>query len=206
MLNFVNSFDGTLSHLITIHITAVNSQQHIVINNNMKFRKIATALLLTAVLAAIMPQQAVARGHEKVFGVKTGWISRNESALAGLYFQYRFTDHFRLAPEVDIAFRNKDRNALLINVDAHFPVNAGSRVEFYPLVGCNFSAWSLHTTVVQDEHSNDVTNRTSRFGLTAGAGLGVKVTPTLRLNFEARGTFVKSNNAALVTAGIGYVF
>lgn len=172
----------------------------------MTIRKFVAGVLTAIALILCFPQQVRAEHHEKIFGVKAGWISRNESALAGLAFQYRFSEHFRLGADAEIAFRNKDRDALLIDIDTQYPIDCSSRVEFYPILGANFSAWSLHQTIEEEEESNDVTSRTSRFGLNFGCGLGVKVSQTLRLNFEARGTLVKGNNAARITAGIAYVF
>lgn len=161
-------------------------------------------MILTAIML-LMPQTAQAADHEKTFGIQAGWISRNKSAEAGLTFQYGFTRHFRLAGAVDVALKNENRDALLIDVNGHFPFRTSSRTEIYPLAGVNFSAWSEHIEA-DDPTFDDVTNRTSRFGLNAGAGVGFYVSRTLKLSFEAKYTLMKGYSCGRVTAGIAYVF
>lgn len=167
----------------------------------MKKRIIVLALALAAL---VTPAQMAAGGHDKTFGVKGGYISRNESMSAGLYFQYGFTQSFRLAAQTDVAFRHANRDAWLIDVNAQFPLVKASRFEFYPLVGANYSAWSIHHS--DPDSGDDVTTRKGRFGLNAGVGAGVRVTPTLKLTLEGVYTAVKQNNAARVSLGIGYCF
>lgn len=52
----------------------------------MKPTRIITLLALTLCLA--LPLGAHAQRGEKVFGVQTGYTSTNNSALAGMFFQY----------------------------------------------------------------------------------------------------------------------
>ena len=148
--------------------------------------------------------QANAAEHEKSFGVQGGWNSRNESAVAGLTFSYRFTNHFRLGADAEVGFRNKDRDAFLIDVDAQFPFATSSRIELYPLAGVNFSAWSRH--LEPTDENDDVTTRTSNFGLNLGGGMGFRATSTLKLSLDARYSLVKSNSGVRVTVGIAYMF
>ena len=57
-----------------------------------------------------------------------------------------------------------------------------------------------------NENDDDVTTRTSAFGLNFGGGMGIKVTSTLKLNIQARYTLVSQRSGARITAGIAYVF
>ena len=159
-----------------------------------------------AVVAVAIP--ASAAGHEKDFGVTAGYVSRNSSALAGIMFQYRFTKVFRLAADAQMAFRNKDRDALLIDVNAHFPFSCGSRTEVYPIAGANMSAWSRHEVEVADDEADNSTHtsRSTAFGLNAGLGGSLRVTSSLKLSLEATFTAVKRNSGARVAAIISYSF
>lgn len=168
-------------------------------------RAVRAAAIIVAAIALLMPQAMKAADHEKIFGIQAGWISRNKSAEAGLTFQYGFTQHFRLAAAVDVALKKENRDAMLIDVNGHFPFRTSSRVELYPLAGVNFSAWSEHIEA-DDPTFDDVTNRTSRFGLNAGGGVGFYVSKTLKLSFEAKYTLVKGYSCGRLTAGIAYVF
>ena len=63
----------------------------------MKIAKIVKTIVLTAVVMAGMNVTAnAAEKGDKVFGVRTGYVSRNNSADLGLFFQYTFSKYFRL--------------------------------------------------------------------------------------------------------------
>ncbi len=167
------------------------------------FKSIILLLLLVTIPASVFAEKG-----EKTFGVKTGYISRNESILAGIYFQYTFNEHFRIAPDAEIAFRHKDRDAIMIDLDCHFPFafTDGGKVSLYPLAGINFSSWNRHLPPAISEIDKDVTTRSRYFGLNCGAGIDLKCSPTLKLSFEARYSLVKANSNAQISLGIGYTF
>ncbi len=162
------------------------------------------AAVLVVALAAVFCSPMTANAGEKTFGVKVGYAGRNESAVAGLFFQYGFSEHFRLAPEAECIFKSKDRDAFVFNVDGHFPFQfTGTRASLYPLVGVNYSSWNKHFTEFDNK---DASERTNRFGLNCGAGFDLKVNSTLKINIEAKYTFIKANSGVQLTAGIGYMF
>ena len=152
--------------------------------------------------------------RENSMGLRAGFNTRNSSPAAGLWFQHEFSPHFRLAPNVDYIFRRDDTDALSINCNAQFPVRFGmtGAFSFYPLAGLNYTSWNYHHNDDPDisdstaDGSGDVTSRKNRFGFNAGAGLECRVTPTLKLALEAKGTLVKSYSSATVTLAIGYIF
>ena len=167
-----------------------------------KIRPYLLGLLAIAAVSTACPPDASAQKGEKTFGIKTGYITRNKSALAGIEFSYRFSKHFMLNPNIDYAFRNNNIDAFLFNIDTAYPIAIGSpRAEIYPIAGLNYSSWNSR---VPDEEDSSV--RTSRFGLNAGIGFIYKVTPTLRLNASARFTAVKRVSTGLFNIGIGYCF
>ena len=170
---------------------------------------IITAIALSAAFFfGVVDAEAASRG-EKTFGVRTGYVSRNKSADAGLFFQYTFSEHFRLQPAADIVFRHDDRDAFMIDLNAQVPFAMSTpNFSLYPFAGLNYSSWNYHSPMqdTEDRFSDDVTTRKNRFGVNLGAGFDLKLSETLKLNLEAGYTLVKSNSALRILVGIGYVF
>lgn len=174
------------------------------------------ALAVISAFACSMPGAGAAERGEKTFGVRTGYVGRNRSADAGLFFQYAFSSNFRLQPAVDLVFRNRNRDAFMVDLDAQVPFSfSSSMLDLYPYVGINYSSWNYHHTNLFDKDgkplnpdifSTDVSTRKNRFGLNLGAGFGIKVSPTLKLSLQAGYTLVKSFSGVRILTGIGYVF
>lgn len=145
-------------------------------------------------------------------GVRVGYNSRNESPVAGLWYQHSFSRHFRLAPNVDYYFRHNSTDALSLNCNVHFPWEVGQsgRVSVYPFAGVNYVSWNNHFDSTVDSESNgssdDVTTRVNRFGFNIGGGVEYRVTPTMKVSLEVKGAFVKNYSSATATVSIGYMF
>lgn len=171
----------------------------------MRIKKTALALA-AAIIFASAPN---ASAGEKTIGIRTGYNTRTSSPLAGLFFQYRFTDHFRLSPNIDYLFRHDNTDALSFNCNGHFPINLSDngKFSFYPLAGINYTSWNHHHNDEESAKSdNDVSTRWNRFGLNAGAGFEIIATPTLKVSAEAKATFIKNYSSGTFTISIGYIF
>lgn len=168
-------------------------------------------LTLAAILLAgnVGVANAAVKG-EKTFGVRTGYVSRNSSAAAGLFFQYAFTDYLRIQPSADIIFRHRDRDAYTIDLNAQVPIQIGApnRCSLYPYAGLNFSSWNHHDFIYSDfpPMDSDASSRRNYFGVNLGAGFDLKVSSTLKVSIEAGYTLVKRNSGVRILAGIGYIF
>lgn len=160
---------------------------------------------LTAAAAALPASGAINKG-EKSLGPKIGYVSHNSSVVAGLVFQYTFSEHLRISPEIGCAFRNDNQDAFLADVNFHVPFGLldTDKVVLYPLAGLAFNSWALHGHDVAREA--DVTTHVNRFGVNLGAGFDLRCMSTLKLNLEAKYTLVKSYSSAYVTVGISYIF
>lgn len=163
--------------------------------------RIAVVLLLMTVSFGASAQ--IERG-QKSFGPRIGYITKNSSALVGLNFDYAFSNHVRIAPAIGLVFRNEDRDALLIDIDIHFPIATSSKAAFYPLAGAAFNSWALHN-VSEDTH-DDVISRQNGFGFNAGAGWEIRLSGALRLGVEAKYTLIRHNPNGRFAARIAYVF
>lgn len=171
--------------------------------------KILTCLiLLLSTICSFASFDAYAQRGEKSVGLRAGFTSRNTTATAGLYFSYRFNRHFRIAPKIDYAFQHNSTDAFAINFDTEYPFALGSagRANFYPIAGLNFSTYSTHFTIENDDESLDSSHRTNHLGINLGAGLEYFATPTLRLAFESKCLLLKQYTGAWLTLSIGYRF
>lgn len=166
----------------------------------------AVALRLAVLLAAVtflgLAAQAQTQRGEKSFGIKAGYESRNTSGLAGLVFQYSFSKHVRIAPQVGVVFRHHNSDAFLADVDVHFPISVGSdRAALYPLVGVAFNSW-----VSKNDSEEDVTTHVNSLGANAGVGFEYRCMPSMKISIEGRYTVLRHNPNVQVTAGIAYIF
>ena len=167
-------------------------------------KKLVLAALV--VLTSLGASAQMVRG-EKSLGPKLGYVSHNKSAVAGLVFQYALSSKFRLSPEIGCAFRHHNEDALLVDLNLHMPFNigAGNMVDLYPLAGLAFNSWATHMVAPALDEA-DVTTHINRFGANLGAGFDLRCSSTLKVNIEAKYTFIKSYSSVVLTAGICYVF
>lgn len=163
-------------------------------------------ILLMSVLMCGASASALGLG-EKRLGPRLGYSSENESVYAGLAFCYSVSPHLRLAPEVGCVFRNNDKDAFTFDFNVHAPFGllpGTSMVELYPFVGLTYNSWGSHWDDI--DIGKDVSTHTNRFGANVGAGFGLRCTPTMLVNFEAKYTLIKSYSSAYLSVGINYIF
>lgn len=172
-----------------------------------KYNLLTVAFL--ALSSVIMPLESNAGGKgEKSVGLRAGFTTRNTTATAGLYFSYRFSEHFRLAPKIDYAFQHHSIDAFSLDVDAEMPISLSSsgRVNFYPIAGLNYSTFSHHGLREDRDTSDDTSQRSNEFGLSVGAGVEYFPTKSLRLAIEGKGKLIKKYSGGWFNVSIGYVF
>lgn len=176
----------------------------------MKSKLIALFTIFLLSAFAVQDVSAQYAKGKKSFGVKTGYITLNKSATAGIELQYAFNQHFVLAPSIDYVFRHEELDGLLFNLDYHGPwqLDKSGRWYFYHILGVNYASWSTHTKSDgnADVNNDDVTTRFNRFGLDFGAGVDLYVSPTLKLSLQGKFNWIKDHNTGLFNIGISYVF
>lgn len=160
-------------------------------------KKLTCPLLLAfAILGSILfPVETKAEKGEKSLGISGGYATYNNSGFANLFFQYSFTDHIRLAPEVGYVFRNEDKSAFEISTDLHFPFRIAKAVNVYPLVGLTYQNWH--------NYSGD---NLSQFGGDFGGGFELYLTPNLKLNLEGKYSWLKRTSGGFFDLGVAYIF
>lgn len=167
-----------------------------------------------AFACAFAPANSFAQKGEKSVGLRGGFTTRNTTATAGLYFSYRFSEHFRLSPKADYAFRHNGVDGFSFNIDCETPIALGApenKVNFYTIIGLNYSNITSRTATVEltsedPAVNDDSSQRTNRFGLNIGVGLEYFATPTLRLAFEPKCQLIKNFTGGWFNISIGYVF
>ncbi len=165
--------------------------------------------LMALVMCLALPLGANAQRGEKTFGVQTGYTSTNNSAIAGMFFQYSFSDHLRVAPEMGCVLRHEDLDAFTADINLHFPLSLRHGGDFstqlYPLIGVDLSSWTHHY-VIENEKEDDVSTRSTKFGLNLGGGFQFLPKSSLKLKIEAKYTLIQSYSTFVASVGIGYVF
>lgn len=175
-------------------------------NNGMNTSTIARGMRgIVLLLAATLTAGTFTAEAESTFGIKAGYITRNNSSLAGLVFTQTLGSHIRLAPQIGVVLRNSDRDALIVDADVHFPFSFAPKLKAYPLVGLAFNSWSRHETDYTDR-GKDVNHHTNSLGLNAGGGIDFYCSQTLKLGLECRYTLIKHNPNGQFSVSIAYVF
>ena len=168
-----------------------------------KSKKLLASLML--ILLSANFTYAVEKG-EKSMGFRGGYTTNNQSAVAGIYFQYAFSSHFRLAPDVSYTFRNNGTDAYSINLNAHVPFSfSENRFAFYPLAGLDYTSWNIRGRKELDEN-DDAKSRVDRLGFNFGAGIEYYAKPTLKLAFETKYRAMRDFGSGVFTVSIGYIF
>ena len=168
-------------------------------------RMAAAAMIILLACASPLAAGARITKGEKSFGPKVGYVGKNSSIMAGLFFQYTFSRHFRLAPDIGIDFRNKDMDALMVNINAHVPFGfEDDKVALYPLAGIDFTSWNIHG---RDEASmDDVNTHKNRFGLNLGGGVELRCTSSFKLSLEAKYVLIKDYSYPEISLGASFIF
>lgn len=178
-------------------------------------RPLALLLAFTACIFMTVPdaEAQMAKG-EKSFGPFVGYASKNESAVAGVQFQYAFSNHFRIAPDLGYVFRHQNLDALVLDLNALFPFTfTGERVALYPYAGLALRSWNPHNVDFPvgsgyKEFGNpaDISTRKTKFGANVGAGFEMRLTPAMKLSVEAGYAIIKDFGCTRVIASLAYVF
>lgn len=164
-----------------------------------------TALTFIIILCSLIPLSAQ-RG-EKSAGIRAGYNSCTESAVAGIYFQYRFSEHIRIAPDIDYVFKHNNVDAFAFDCNMHFPFALGtSGINLYPIGGISYSCWNIRHISPDLNNTDDVTTRSNKFGLNAGGGLEWYATPTLKVSAEGKYRWIDDFDSGVFSLSIGYIF
>lgn len=146
--------------------------------------------------AVSLPFSAAAQKGEKTLGFAGGYASHNNGGYADIYFQYTFSRHLRIAPEIGYIFRNKDTSAFECSVDMHFPFRIEKAIHVYPLAGLTFNNWDYRNSA----------HNASRAGFNFGGGFDINLTTSMKLTIQAKYSLMNDTSGTFVGMGLGYIF
>lgn len=155
-------------------------------------------LIVTLLFSIVALPGMFAQKGEKTMGVLGGYNTLNESASAGVFFQYSFNNHFRLAPDLQFNFRNNNLSSYSFNGNAHYIFKLDTRFNCYPLAGITYQSWR------NSAGEESVTK--NYFGANFGGGLEYKATSTLKILVEGKYSWIKHFDSGSIYLGLGYVF
>lgn len=156
-------------------------------------RSLGALAVAVGLLGASM--SVAAQTSEKTLGVAGGFSTHNSGGYAGIYFQYSFADHVRLAPEMGYVFRNEGKSAFAMSLDVHFPFRIARGFGVYPLAGLTYNNWSYLSA-----------GHVSRLGADVGAGLDFYLTSNLKLTLQGKYSMMNDTSGGFFNVGFGYVF
>ena len=175
--------------------------------------KLTSALILTLIAIIFSAAPVDARSPykgQKSIGLYGGYSTHTESAVAGLYYQYRFTRALRIAPSVDYVFRSKNQDSYNFDFNVHFPIrlDAADNANFYPIAGLGYSAiyHRCNDSNLTVDDATDSSHRYDRVGINLGGGFEYFVNSTLRVAVEGKWRLREDYSTGLFTVAIGYRF
>lgn len=152
-------------------------------------------LLAILLLSGLWTQPVSAQRGEKTLGVAGGYATFNNSGYAKIYFQYSFSDHIRIAPELGYVFKHKGLSSYEGSVDMQFPFRISKGFHLYPLAGVTFNNWNR-------EEMNNI----SRIGADFGGGADLYITSNLKLSIQGKYSIMKTCGSGYFDLGFGYIF
>ncbi len=159
-----------------------------------KFRLLATAAIV-ATCGLFASADAYAQKGEKTLGIAGGYASYNNGGQANVYFQYSFSSHVRIAPEIGYVFHNQGKSAFDCSVDVQFPFRVARAFKMYPLTGITMNSWDF------GNGGHEV-----KAGFDFGGGIELYMTSSLKLSIQGKYSLMNDTSGGFVQMGIGYVF
>lgn len=167
--------------------------------------KFKARILSVLTLIALLSPFVASAGDRVTVGVRGGFTTTHDAPLAGLFLQYRFSSHFRLAADVDYYFKHNGVDAFAFNLDAHAPFTiVPGKLTVYPLVGASLTSWNLPAAEVESD--DDSSSRRNRVGVNVGGGVEYRITDNTKIGFEAKYSAVRHYDGGIFSLSLGYCF
>ena len=126
----------------------------------------------------------------------------------GLQIQIEPAGNWRIAPELLLYFRNKDRTSYDFNLNVHYLFHTNEHFAFYPLAGISYVNLKFHNVVVVKENGETTTEtyKNDYLGGNIGGGVQYKFRDYLYFFGEERFQFMKNNCQAVTVLGVRLAF
>ncbi|MGM9803785.1 MAG: outer membrane beta-barrel protein [Muribaculaceae bacterium] len=159
-----------------------------------------TILTLIATVACVISASAQGLGS---LGANFLYGSKFDQVGLGVSYKVNLTENFRIAPEMQYFFSNKNMKTWDANANIEYVSTLFDDLKFYPLVGFTYSHWTQEVKVV---HVDKAVNTWDRFGVNIGGGIEYNFTDEIALVAELRGQLIKSYSQCVLSIGVKYNF
>ena len=128
--------------------------------------------------------------------------SKFDQVGLGVSYKLSLTDNFRIAPEMQYFFSNKNMKAWDANDNVEYVITLFDDLKFYPLVGFTYSHW----TYSEPMGSGKYVDSCDRFGVNVGGGIEYNFTDQFGVVAEIRGQLIKDFSQCVLSIGVKYSF
>ena len=158
-------------------------------------------LFLVLVLSVAGVVSAAASGIGSL-GANFLYGSKFDQVGLGVCYKLSLTDNFRIAPEMQYFFSNKNMKAWDANANIEYVSTLFDDLKFYPLVGFTYSHWTFSQSVGAGKYVESC----DRFGVNVGGGIEYNFTDQLGVVAEVRGQLIKDFSQCVLSIGVKYSF
>ena len=128
--------------------------------------------------------------------------SKFDQVGLGVSYKLSLTDNFRIAPEMQYFFSNKNMKAWDANANIEYVSTLFDDLNFYPLVGFTYSHW----TYSEPMGSGKYVDSCDRFVVNVGGGIEYNFTDQFGVVAEIRGPLSKDFSQCVLSIGVKYSF
>ena len=156
-------------------------------------------MAITAVMGMRAEEGDLSVAPEFAFGTKCSQPG------VGLQIQIEPAGNWRIAPELILYFKNKNRTAYDFNLNVHYLLHTNEHFAFYPLAGISYVNLKYSLPGV-DEEGNKNSYKDDYLGGNIGGGVQYKFKDYLYFFGEERFQFMKHNCQAVTILGARIAF
>lgn len=127
----------------------------------------------------------------------------------GLQIQIEPAGNWRIAPELILYFKNKNRTSYDFNLNVHYLFHTNEQLAFYPLAGISYATIKIQTETLVEDEDGSTTKETFKddyLGGNIGGGVQYKYRDYLYFFGEERFQFMKNNCQAVTVLGVRLAF
>ena len=184
-----------LHHIIQITKKLITINLKLIIT--MKKFMLFALMAITAVMGMRAEEGDLSVAPEFAFG------SKCSQPGVGLQIMIEPAGNWRIAPELILYFKNKNRTSYDFNLNVHYLFHTNEHFALYPLAGISYV--NIKTEYIDVDGKKD-SHKYDRFGGNVGGGIQYKFKDYLYFFGEERFQFMKSNCQAVTILGARIAF
>ena len=197
----------------------------------MKKIMMIAAMMLLSVGAFAQEAGKMAIGVNGAYGIASNY----KTFGVGAKFQYAITDDFRAEASGTYFFKKDYTSAWDANLNVHYVIPISEGLNVYPLVGATvfgvkvdasdavsggiaeaarlagmteaqFRQYAAQYGIDLSQYEDAASASETRVGFNAGAGIEYFLSPSFKINLEAKYQYTKDSDWPVISVGAAYVF